>query len=99
MHAPTLLFAKSELVTIFEKATPEGQIIIVVLAIFSIFAWSVMAYKAMQMRRAKRLDRFFEVEFQNQKHVLDVYDRKLQVPDCPLFMVYHEGCKELDMRL
>ncbi len=99
MHATIFLLAESELATIFKKATPEGQAIIVVLAIFSIFAWSVMASKAMQMRRAKRLNRFFEAEFKNQKHVLEVYDRKLQVPDCPLFMVYSEGCKELDMRL
>jgi biopolymer transport protein ExbB/TolQ len=31
--------------------------------------------------------------------VLDVYDRTLQVPDCPLIMVYQEGCRELDARL
>jgi len=31
--------------------------------------------------------------------VLDIYDRRLQVPDCPLFMVYSEGSRELDARL
>jgi biopolymer transport protein TolQ len=99
MHAPIFMLAELDVVRIIRTATPEGQAIIVVLAVFSIFAWSVMASKAMQMRRAKRLNLFFEAEFQNQKHVLEVYDRKLQVPDCPLFMVYAEGCKELDMRL
>ncbi len=93
------LLAESELLYVWDKATPEGKAIIVVLIIFSIFAWSVMAQKALQMRRAKRLNQFFEVEFRSQKHVLDLYDRKLQVPDCPLFVVYQEGCKELDARL
>ncbi|MBK8000274.1 MAG: MotA/TolQ/ExbB proton channel family protein [Verrucomicrobia bacterium] len=99
MHAPMFLLAESELVFVWRNATPEAKAIIVILVIFSIFAWSVMAQKAMQMRRAKRLNTFFESEFRTQKHVLDVYDRKLQVPDCPLFVVYQEGCKELDARL
>jgi len=99
MHVPIYLFAEAEVVQIWHKATPEGKAIIVVLIIFSIFAWSVMAAKALQMRRAKRLNRFFESEFRSQKRVLDVYDRQLQVPDCPLFVVYQEGCRELDTRL
>ncbi len=99
MHVPSYFFAKSELPYIWEQATPEGKIIIIVLVIFSIFAWSVMASKAMQMRRAKKLNQFFDAEFRTQKHVLDVYDRRAQVTDCPLFMVYQEGCRELDTRM
>jgi biopolymer transport protein TolQ len=99
MHVPIVLLAESELLTVWRYATPEGKAIIVVLMVFSIFAWSVMASKALQMRRAKKLNLFFEAEFRSQKHVLDVYDRRLQVPDCPLFMVYQEGCRELDARL
>jgi biopolymer transport protein ExbB/TolQ len=93
------LFAESDLVHVIRWATPEGQAIIVILVVFSIFAWSVMAAKAVQMRRAKKLNQYFEAEFRTQKHVLDTYDRRLQVPDCPLFMVYQEGCRELDARL
>jgi biopolymer transport protein ExbB/TolQ len=99
MHASIYLLAQSELAYVWDKATLEGKAIIVVLIVFSIFAWSVMAAKAVQMRRAKKLNQFFEAEFRTQKHVLDTYDRRLQVPDCPLFMVYQEGCRELDARL
>lgn len=99
MHVPNFLLAESDLLYVIEHSTPEGKVIIVILVLFSIFAWSVMAAKAMQMRRAKRLNRYFEVEFRTQKHVLDLYDRKLQVSDCPLFAVYQEGCRELDARL
>jgi biopolymer transport protein TolQ len=97
MHAPVYLLG--DVLYVLSKATPEGKIIIVVLIIFSIFAWSVMASKAVQMRRAKKLNHLFESEFAKQKHVMDMYDRQLDVPDCPLFMVYHQGCKELDTRL
>jgi biopolymer transport protein ExbB/TolQ len=99
MDVPIWFLAKSDLLFVWDKATFEGKAIIVVLMVFSIFAWSVMAGKALQMRRARRLNDYFINEFKTQPHVLDVYDRKLQVPDCPLFMVYHEGCRELDARL
>ena len=99
MHVPNVLLGESDLLYVVEHATLEGKVIIVILVLFSIFAWSVMAAKATQMRRAKKLNRFFEMEFRAQKHVLDLFDRKLQVTDCPLFVVYQEGCRELDARL
>jgi biopolymer transport protein ExbB/TolQ len=99
MQVQNYFLATSDLVYVIQKATPEGKAIIVTLVLFSIIAWSVMASKAMRMHRAAKLNRYFEAEFKTQKHVLDVYDRRVQVPDCPLFMVYQEGCRELDTRL
>lgn len=90
-----LLAVESDLLYVWEKATPEAKGIIVILTIFSIFAWSIMASKAMQMRRANRLNRFFSSEFRGQKSVLDIYERRVQVDGCPLFSVYLEGCQEL----
>ncbi|MFO1476371.1 MAG: MotA/TolQ/ExbB proton channel family protein [Verrucomicrobiota bacterium] len=88
-----------ELVYIWQQATTEAKIIIFCLLIFSIMAWFVMFTKAIQMRRAKRLNQFFNVEFRSQKHVLDVYDRRVQAEGCPQFMVYQAGSVELDTRL
>lgn len=88
-----------DLVYVFDKATLEGKIIIVVLVIFSIFAWSIMATKALEMRRARKFNRMFEEEFRAQSNVFGIYDRKLKVEGCPLFAVYHVGCEELDARL
>jgi biopolymer transport protein ExbB/TolQ len=51
------------------------------------------------MRRAKKLNRLFENEFRTQKNALDVFDRRVNVEDCPMFVVYQEGCKEADTRL
>jgi len=88
-----------KLLFIWERATLEAKAIIVILLVFSIFAWSIMASKAMQMRRAKKLNRLFEAEFRVQPRVMDIFDRRVQVEDCPWFMVYQEGCKEADQRL
>jgi biopolymer transport protein ExbB/TolQ len=88
-----------ELLYVWDKATVEAKVIIIVLLIFSIFAWSVMAAKALQMRRAKRMNTFFDSEFRAQKHVFAIYDRRIQVDGCPNFAVYQAGCQELEGRL
>lgn len=90
---------QAELIFIWKQATPEAKAIIFCLVIFSIMAWSVMIAKAVQMRRAKRLNQLFTAEYRNQKHVLDVYDRRVQAEGCPLFAVYQAGSQELDARL
>ncbi len=90
---------QAELLYILDQATPEAKIIIIFLMFFSIMAWSVMAYKAFQMRRAKQLNKYFTAEFKTQKTVLDLFDRRIQAEGCPLFAVYQAGSVELDTRL
>jgi len=86
---------RSELFYVWQQATPEAKVIILILIVFSIFAWSIMASKATQMRRAKKLNQLFNAEFRTQKNVLDIYERRVQVDGCPLFVVYQAGCGEL----
>jgi biopolymer transport protein ExbB/TolQ len=77
----------------------EARVILVVLAVFSVFAWYMMVFKGMQMRRAKKLNLYFDSEFRAQEHVLAIFERKLDVLGCPFFAVYQEGCLELNARL
>ena len=90
---------QSDLPYIWHQATIEAKAIIVFLIFFSGLVWSVMTYKWLQMRRAERLNHYFNEEFRSQKAVMDIFDRKLQVDGCPLFEVYHSGCSQLDTRL
>ena len=101
MNIPVFFLAKAELqlIYVWDKAAPEGKAIIIVLITFSIVAWSIMASKAVQMRRAKKLNQYFGSEFRAQPNVLSIFDRRIQVDGCPLFAVYQEGCLELDSRL
>jgi biopolymer transport protein ExbB/TolQ len=103
MNVPLLFAAATvnepELVYIWRQATPEAKAIILCLVIFSITAWSVMIAKAVQMRRAKKLNVYFGTEYRTQKNVLDVFDRRVQADDCPMFKVYQAGSIELDSRL
>lgn len=89
----------TQLEFVWSRATDVARVIIIVLAVFSIFAWYMMVAKAVQMRRARKLNAYFESEFNGQKHVLGIFDRRLQVDGCPMFAVYQEGCLELDARL
>src|SRR5438477_180151 len=84
-----------ELVYVWHQATPEAKAIICALVVFSIVAWSVMASKAVQMRKANKLNQLFNAEFRTQNSVLAIYDRGIQVEGCPLFAVYLQGCTEL----
>src|SRR5882672_1910170 len=103
MSLPVYFFAavtnENGLAFVLRRATPEAKVIIALLVLFSIVAWSVMASKATQMRRAKKLNRLFDQEFRSQIGVLSIYDRRVQVEGCPLFAVYQDGCVELDARL
>ena len=90
---------QAELLYIWDQATFEARVIIVFLMFFSVTAWSVMAYKAFQMHRAKQLNQYFTAEFKTQKTVLELFDRRIQAEGCPLFAVYQAGSVELDTRL
>jgi biopolymer transport protein ExbB/TolQ len=90
---------QAELLYVWKQATPEAKAVIACLLVFSIIAWSTMVYKAVQMRRARKLNYYFYEEFRSQKAVLDIFDRKLRIEGCPLYEVYQTGCVQLDARL
>src|SRR4030095_11878963 len=88
-----------ELVYVWHQATPEAKAIIATLVVFSIVAWSVMASKAVQMRKAKKLNQLFNTEFRRQTNARGIDARRIRVEGCPLFAVYQQGSAELDARL
>lgn len=90
------MLGQASLLDNFQRATLEGKLIIGILMVFSMFAWSVMTSKGLQMRRARRLNSLFRGEFERQKRVTDIHARRVQVEGCPLFSVYEAGCKELE---
>ena len=88
-----------ELLYVWRQATPEGKGVIYCLLVLSIISWSVMIAKVVQMRRAKKLNQYFNAEYRTQKNVLDLFDRRVQAEGCPLFTVYQAGSLELDAPL
>lgn len=106
MNVPILLaatggngFDLGELSYVWQQATFEAKVLIFLLLILSIISWSVMIIKFLQMSKAAELNNQFSLEFKDQKHVLAIFDRRLNVESCPIFMVYQAGSLELDARL
>jgi biopolymer transport protein ExbB/TolQ len=91
--------AQSSLLDNYHRATLEGKIVIGILVVFSMFAWSVMASKAVQMGRARKLNTLFREEYRRQKSVIEIHERRVKVEGCPLFIVYVDGCLELGQHL
>jgi len=88
-----------ELLYVWDQARPEAKVIIVILFGASIIVWWKLITKHIEMNRARRLNSLFGEEFTQQKTVLEMFDRKLEVEGCPLYTVYHIGCSQLDTRL
>ncbi|HEY3862395.1 MAG TPA: MotA/TolQ/ExbB proton channel family protein [Verrucomicrobiae bacterium] len=99
MHASYCFFAETQLQFVWGKATIAARCIIFVLVIASIFAWYMMVSKALQMRRARKLNTHFDSAFRKGDKVLGIFDRSPPVNGCPMFAVYQEGCEELASRL
>src|SRR5687767_1694479 len=101
MNVPMFFLAKSdvELIYIWNNATFEGKAIIVLLVGFSLLAWSVMGAKAIEMRRAAKMNHFFNEEFNRQKNVMAIYERNVEVEGCPNYTVYKAGSAEMQARL
>lgn len=108
MNVPIFFMQQSnvELLYIWQKATPEGKAIIILLVGFSLLAWSVMGAKAIEMRRAAKMNRFFNEEFERQKSVMSIYERfhgagagERDIEGCPNYTVYKAGSAELQARL
>ena len=89
---PTYLF-------VWEQLEGPGLAIIVILVLISTCAWAVMAYKAKQLRHARKYNRHFERDFRRQSLVLGMFERNLRAEGCPHFNVYNEGCVALEERL
>ena len=89
---PTYLF-------VWDQLGGAGLTIIVILVLISSCAWAVMAYKAKQLRHARKYNRHFEREFRRQPRVLGMFERDIRAEGCPQFNVYKEGCMALEERL
>lgn len=90
-----MILAIAHVPVVWNMAPPEGKCILVLLFFFSIFAWSIMASKGVQMRRARKLNGYFELEFKRQQHVLEIFQRHVDVEGCPKFSVYEQSGKAL----
>ncbi len=73
----------------------SGQLIVVVLIVASIVAWSVMVSKYRELRTAQRASDRFIAAFRRESHPLALFLRNQSFPESPLYRVYEAGCTAL----
>src|SRR4051812_15618449 len=83
-----ILFATSNLIQVFLRCDPVGQVITVGLGIFSLIAWTIMFGKYFELKRLRELNLHFEARLRDERAVLELpesFRNKRAIPYADLF--------------
>ena len=70
--ATPVFLATTNIIDVFLRCDPVGQVITILLMIFSIFAWSVMIGKNGELNKLRRMNHSFEHRLRDQAKLLDL---------------------------
>lgn len=82
------LFANVNIIDVFLQCDSVGQVITVMLGIFSVIAWAVMWGKHRELKELRRLNLAFESHLRDQRTLLDLpesFRNKRSIPYADLF--------------
>jgi len=82
-----------------DKATIEGKITIGMLAIVSIFSWTVMINKALQLYKASKWTKRFFGAYRGTRDPMELFNKNEQFEGAPAYDVYFTGAEELAYHL
>ena len=82
-----------------DKATVEGKVTIGLLAVVSLFSWTVMITKGRQLYRAHKAGKEFFAAYRAARDPLELFNRKEDYTGAPAFEVYLAGTEELAYHL
>jgi biopolymer transport protein TolQ len=96
---PSSLVAASGLLFAFEHATVAGKCVLLLLAIGSVFSWSVMLTKLRVIQFARKQNVRFLAVFRQDRQPLRLFEKNARFPGSPNFTVYRAGCQEMTFHL
>ncbi len=70
----------SQLITYFNESNLAGQVIVVLLLVFSVWAWSLMLGKYMELTNAEKQNRNFDRNLNHCKSVMEAYPKDAKFP-------------------
>ena len=91
--------ATGGLVFAFDHATVAGKLILLLLAIGSIFSWSIMLTKLRVIRFARKQNVRFLAAFRQDRQPLRLFEKNARFTGSPVFNVYRAGCEEMAFQL
>jgi biopolymer transport protein TolQ len=98
MLIPEIL-AAGGLLFAFEHSTIAGKMVLGLLAIGSIFSWSIMVTKLRVVQFAKKQNTRFRAAFRQDRQPLRLFEKNARFPGSPNFNVYRAGCQEVTFQL
>src|SRR4029077_10727096 len=99
MLVPEIVAAGGGLIFAFDHATIAGKLVLSLLAIVSIFVWSIMITKLRVIRFARKQNARFLAAFRKDRQPLRLFEKNARFPGSPLFNVYQAGCQEMTFHL
>jgi biopolymer transport protein ExbB/TolQ len=97
--AGAAILATGGLVFAFDHATVAGKLILLLLAIGSIFSWSIMLTKLRVIRYARKQNSRFLAAFRQDRQPLRLFEKNARFTGSPVFNVYRAGCQEMAFQL
>ncbi len=82
-----------------EKATTEGKVTIGMLALVSLFSWTVIIKKARQIYLAQKAGRKFFEAYRATRDPMELFNKKAEFDGAPAYEVYAAGAEELAYHL
>jgi biopolymer transport protein TolQ len=79
----TPLLASINIIDVFERCDPVGQVICCILGVFSIVAWALMFGKRNELNVIRRLNHAFERHLRDQKNLLELPESLRDRRDIP----------------
>jgi biopolymer transport protein TolQ len=93
------LFQTAYLWQSFLMSDGVGKGIIVFLVIGSMFVWTVMVTKWLELERATKATRRFMIAYRGEAHPLRLLSKRVKFPESPLYQVYVKACVALGTEL
>jgi biopolymer transport protein TolQ len=88
LHFFSPVFATTNLIEVFARCDPVGQVIVGGLAVASIIAWSIMIGKHYELKRLRQWNHAFESHLHDQRNILELpetFKNKRAIPYADLF--------------
>jgi biopolymer transport protein TolQ len=96
---PPDLLAAGGLLFAFEHATIAGKLVLLLLALASIFSWAVMLTKLRVIQFARKQNARFLAAFRQDRQPLRLFEKNARFPGSPNFNVYRAGSEEMTFQL
>src|SRR4026208_2548177 len=99
MLVPEIVATGGGLLFAFDHATIAGKLVLSLLAVVSIFSWSIMITKLRVIRFARKQNACFLAAFRQDRQPLRLFEKHARFPGSPVFNVYRAGGEAMSLHL